>query len=199
MQTLGQNGFGTTGVTSFQNGQQYLDPWCIQGTLFIPVLPTYSNNLAGSASITGQYYVGQGCSFVGYTRDQDNSFFNLSGHTFNGQNFFERKLANQFGGYLQGQYWFTNQWFMNAAWGFNKNYGFNQRLYAAVNDQTKSWEEVDITLWYRPVEALKFGLNYAYERTDFLQNTTSCWASKRSHERGSIASPRIRRLHVLLS
>ncbi len=32
----------------------------VQGTLFIPVLPTYSNNLAGSASLTAQYFIGQG-------------------------------------------------------------------------------------------------------------------------------------------
>ena len=30
---------------------------------------------------------------------------------------------------------------------------------------------MDVTLWYRPIEALKFGLNYAYESTYFLQNT----------------------------
>ena len=24
-------------------------------------------------------------------------------------------------------------------------------------------------MWYRPIEALKFGLTYAYENTDFLQ------------------------------
>ena len=51
----------------------------VQGTLFIPVLPTYSNNLAGSASITAQYFIGQGVSFVGAGRDQDNSWFNFQG------------------------------------------------------------------------------------------------------------------------
>ena len=51
------------------NRPAYLDPWGVQGTLFIPVLPTYSNNLAGSAFVTAQYYVGQGVfSFLG---DQD--------------------------------------------------------------------------------------------------------------------------------
>ncbi len=37
------------------------------------------------------------------------------------------------------------------------------------NDQLKLWQEYNLTLWYRPVEALKFGLTYAYERSDFLQ------------------------------
>ena len=54
LNTFGQNAFGTTTADHFQNGQQYLDPWMVQGTLFIPVLPTYSNNLAGSASLTAQ-------------------------------------------------------------------------------------------------------------------------------------------------
>ena len=59
LNTFGQNAFGTTALSS-KASQQYLDPWCVQGTLFIPVLPTYSNNLAGSASLTAQYFIGQG-------------------------------------------------------------------------------------------------------------------------------------------
>ncbi len=183
--TFGQNGFGTSAVVT-QNGQQYLDPWAIQGTLFIPVLPTYSNNLAGSASITAQYYVGQGCSFLSMTRDQDNSWFNFSGINGSGQFLYNRVLMSQFGGYLQAQYWFSNQWFLNAAWAFNRNYNINGStsallagqagnsagyMYAAGAgaDQAKLWSEYDMTLWYRPIESLKFGLQYAYERTDFLQ------------------------------
>ena len=42
-------------------------------------------------------------------------------------------------------------------------------MYASQNDQVKLWNEFDLTLWYRPIEALKFGLQYSYERTDFLQ------------------------------
>ena len=43
-------------------------------------------------------------------------------------------------------------------------------MYASNNDQVKLWSEYALTLWYRPIEALKFGLQYSYERTDFLQN-----------------------------
>ena len=25
------------------------------------------------------------------------------------------------------------------------------------------WQEFDLTLWYRPIEAIKFGLQYSYE------------------------------------
>ena len=73
LNTFGQDQFGLTSTTVgavttgnlLQEHQQYLDPWMIQGTLFVPVLPTYSNNLAGSASITAQYYIGQGVSALG--------------------------------------------------------------------------------------------------------------------------------------
>ena len=184
--TFGQNAFGTTNVT--QNGQMYLDPWCVQGTLFIPVLPTYSNNLAGSASVTAQYFIGQGVSAWGGGRDQDNSWFNYEGiANINGANVFmyDRKLMNQYGGTFQGQYWFNNQWYLNAVWGFIRDYGINQGvsstlaragtansmgyMYASNSDQAKLWSEYNLTLWYRPVEALKFGLTYSFENTYFLQ------------------------------
>ncbi len=186
--TFGQNAFGTTttaGVGNlFQQNQQYLDPWCIQGTLFIPVIPTHTANLAGTASITAEYYIGQGVSFLGAARDQENSWLEFNGiNAITGNRLYNRRLTNQFGGYLQGQYWFTNQWYMTAIWAFNRNYGFSQSrdftavstgnpfgyVYAANADQVKLWSEYNLTLWYRPIEALKFGLTYAYERTDYLQ------------------------------
>ena len=123
-------------------------------------------------------------------------------------NFFERKLTNQFGGYLQGQYWFTNQWFLNAVWGMQRNYGFDRGQYASNNDQTKLAQQLNLTLWYRPIEALKFGLQYSYVRTDFVQNLNNPprlaaaglpQPNTRRHERGRSPSHRVRRLHVLLT
>ena len=181
--TFGENAFGSAPSVT-QRDQQYLDPWCIQGTLFLPVIPTYSANLAGTASLTAEYFIGQGVAFLGAGRDADATWFNFSGRR-NGLNVYDRKLTNQFGGYLQGQYWFTNQWYMTAIWAFTRNYGFSQEKdpqaigvnenykYATANDQTKLWSEYNLTLYYRPIEAVKFGLTYAYERTDFLQKATN--------------------------
>ena len=45
---------------------------------------------------------------------------------------YDRKLTQQYGGYLQGQYWFTNQWYMTAIWAFNRNFGFDQRPLATA-------------------------------------------------------------------
>jgi hypothetical protein len=152
--------------------QQYLDPWIVQGTLFVPVIPTSSANLAGTASVTAQWYVGQGLAAFGETRDADNSWFKFSG-----PGGYDRTLTKAFGGYFQGQYYFNNQWFMNVAWGMQKHYGINRDplAYATTGtatvpvDQTKTWWELDATLWYRPITAIKFGLQYAYSRTDWLQ------------------------------
>jgi len=185
--TWGQNLYagGLVAGTSGQTTQQYLDPWCLQGTLFIPVIPTHSANLAGTASLSAQWYIGRGCSFVGYTQDADNSWLDFRGVTGNGLFSYDRQLMNQFGGYLQGQYWFTNQWFVNVVWGMQRQYGIDTSIsgllagktatnpvgykYASNSDQMKLWNEIDIALFYRPIESMKFGLQYAYERCDYMQ------------------------------
>ena len=108
LNTFGQNAFGTAPV--LQKEQQYLDPWIVQGTLFIPVIPTHSANLAGTASLTAQWFIGQGVSFVGGVRDNENNWLEFSGRNpVTGNLFYTRRLMNQFGGYVQGQYYFTNQ------------------------------------------------------------------------------------------
>ena len=78
----------------------------------------------------------------------------------------------------------------------------------------KLWQEFDLTLWYRPIEALKFGLQYSYERTNFLQklNNPALGAADtaRSAQRtgqptagakniGRIAPHPVRRPNVLLT
>ena len=104
----------------------------MQGTLFIPVLPTYSANLAGTASMTAQWFIGQGVTFVGGGRDEDNSWFDFIRPLMRLGNFvYDRKLMQQFGGYFQGQYWFTNQWFMNARLGHEQGLRHRPRTVGA--------------------------------------------------------------------
>ena len=50
---------------SVQN--QYVNPWLAMGSLFIPVIPTQSANLAGTASILTQWWIGQGVEAFGFT------------------------------------------------------------------------------------------------------------------------------------
>lgn len=180
----------SAGFQFAQRDDQYLDPWVVQATVFIPVIPTRTPNLAGTASITAQFYVGAGLSAFGMARDQDNSYFVYRGvgpfqdpqtgavaRAF----LYERVLTKAYGGYIQAQYYFTNQWYLTYAYGFQKTFDLNNDtcatapggyFYATTQDQTLMTQEHAIALYYRPITALKFGLQYSYMRTDWLQITT---------------------------
>ena len=150
----------------------YVSPWCVMGTLFIPVLPTHSANLAGTASILAQFWIGQGVNAFGFTGDQTNVF------KYENWDDWSVQLLKRWGGFVEGQYYFTNQWYMNVAYALSKTYGvdqsyvsngfgtFQQYAYNNVNGQFATQQEINATLWYRPVQALKFGLQYS-----FLQDT----------------------------
>ncbi len=185
--TFGQNNF--TAQAAVQTDHQYLNPWMLQGTLFLPVLPTHSQNLKGTASVSAQYYIGAGLEAFGEAPAAGNSFFRFRGLAPGAVPFFALDLTRRFGGYLQGQYYFTNEWFVNLAWGFSKAYGiprgregalaaFNGGtspgfVYASNLDLYNMNQEIAGTLWCRPLTALKFGLQYAYSRTDWLQKLSS--------------------------
>jgi hypothetical protein len=153
-----------------QVNQQYLNNWCVQGTLFIPIIPTSTKNLAGTAALTVQAYMGQGLAFIG-----NNTGFNSYAvwvESFDGD-YRERKLVKNWGGYVQANYYFTNQWFMNVAAGLGCNYGLDgwaAQQDGAVGNQVHQWWEADINLYYRPITAFKFGLGYAYTRADYYRN-----------------------------
>ena len=58
----------------------YVNPWLLMGSLFIPVVPTHSANLAGTASILTQWWIGQGVEAFGFAGVGGNQY----------------KLSNQF-------------------------------------------------------------------------------------------------------
>jgi hypothetical protein len=153
----------------------YVSPWCVMGTLFIPVLPTHSANLAGTASILAQFWIGQGVDAFGFTGDQTNVFkFDAGNPLANG--LWDVQLLKRWGGFVQAQYYFTNQWYANVAYSLSKTYGVDQSLissagvtfqefaFNAVNAQFQTQQQICATLWYRPVQALKFGLQYSFLR-----------------------------------
>ena len=143
--TFGQNNFGAlTNGLLIQRNTQTLTPWAVQGTLFIPVLVTHTDNLAGTASVTIQGQIGQGFSFFGNGADADNSFFRYDSPTFvgipgfntpggntgPGVNYvqvlnYRRHLTQKYGGYIQAQYYFTNLWYADVIYGFDKAFGVN--------------------------------------------------------------------------
>jgi hypothetical protein len=180
--TWGQDQFGA--VFARQTNQQYLNPWMVQGSLFIPLIPTYSANLAGTASISTQWYVGEGLDAFGEAIANNATYLiNTNPLLFE----YDRQLVKRYGGFVQGQYYFTNQWFLNAVWGMSKAFDVPQdrdhALETLVNpagykialpaDLYKFWQEFNLTLWYRPITALKFGLQYSYAKTDWFQKTGS--------------------------
>jgi hypothetical protein len=154
--------------------QKYTDNWCLQGTVLIPVIPTTTKSLAGTCMLSAQAYFGQGLDFIG--NDIFNSFISTTGvlQIVPGVVFpvaFERQLAKTVGGYVQANYYFNNQWFMNAAIGWATVYGINgydaggDQIFRAIsgfnglsNRQAHQWWELDINLYYRPVKAFTFGL-----------------------------------------
>jgi hypothetical protein len=183
--TIGQNqlvGLTTTGAFAYQQrDQQNLDNWIVMGSLFIPVIPTYSANLAGTASLSTQWYVGQGLTVFGEgigTQSME-VFQSRIGNVLS----YDRVLVPRYGGFIQGQYYFTNQWFVNLNWGMSKAFPLPQsrsavavtaqnlegRDIAFASDMYKLWQQYNLTLWYRPIQSLKFGVQYSYVRTDWLQ------------------------------
>jgi len=166
---FGQDGFTTVSLS--QGNQQYLNPWVVDSSFFIPILTTNSANLANTLSLLTHWYVGQGLDLEKEAQAANSSYltFNtLSGGTRVG----DRELARQFGGFVQLQYYFTNQWFANVLWGMNRVYGVDQDQWMGTTtgaDPAKMHQHYYATLWYRPIQALKFGLEYTYARTDYFQ------------------------------
>jgi hypothetical protein len=168
-------------AAAFNVNNQTFNPWMAMGSFFIPVIPTQTANLAGTASILTQWWIGQGVEVFGFAGVGGNLFqWNTN---MGGQQWYDAQLLKKFGGFVQGQYYFNNQWFMNAVYGVSKAYGVNrsQALFGArafgVNNmewalsanEAQTIQQAALTLWYRPIQAIKFGLQYEYATATFFQ------------------------------
>jgi hypothetical protein len=165
----------------------------VQGSMFIPLIPTTSANLAGTASILTQWSVGEGQGFVLGTWLTDDAFYQAQKLNAAGTAAltYEKILTSSFTGFVQGQYYFNNEWFLTGVWGYMRNFGLgfdrltpggNFRVAMASNpltagnnagsgDMTKYSNQLTGTLWYQPIKAIKFGLSYAYTRDVYFQKT----------------------------
>lgn len=115
MRTWGNNAYGGVLPTVMTNHQN-MDPWLVMASAFVPVIPTQSANLAGTASILAQWWVGSGVDAFGFTGSQN--FFRFNNSRGAG-NQYDVVLQKRFGGQVQGQYYFNNQWFITAAYGMS--------------------------------------------------------------------------------
>lgn len=187
--TFGQAGYGT--VTLVQDGVT-LTPWKVQASMFIPILPTKTEDLKNTASIQVQFYVGEGLRAFGNDfLGGNNSYFmfdslqNIGG--FVNVPVYDRKLMRRYGGYIQGQYYFNNQWYVSYLYGFSKAYGVNRDrnplLVTATNpdgyefatggDPIKFIQEHNVSLFFRPNANFKFGLSYVYLNQNWFQTNGS--------------------------
>jgi hypothetical protein len=158
---------------------EYQDPWMLQGNLFLPVIPTHSANLAGTASLQTTWWIGQGVEAFGMSTF-GSQVFRWRGMDALGRQIYEVDLTSRWGGQVQAQYYFSNQWFLTGAWGFSRAFGLgafqtdsnnpNNRRNAFAADMVNYHQEYNLCLWYRPIQAFKFGLQYAYNRTNWIQN-----------------------------
>jgi hypothetical protein len=165
---------------------QYVNPFLLNATLFIPVLPTYSANVAGTASILANWWIGQGVEAFGFGGNTSQVFSQI-GQT----GFFDVELLKRYGGFVQGQYYFNNEWFVTAAWAMTKAYGVSQdlgqiggRATAFAADQFRFQQQVDLCLWYRPIQAIKFGLQYSFGQTYWFQRLGAGAAGVNARDHG---------------
>ena len=169
------------------------------GSLFIPVIPTHSANLAGTASILTQWWIGQGVESFGFTGVGSNLYkLDKSILYPNGVNVFtyEGELLKKFGGFVEGQYYFNNQWFLNAVYGVSKAYNVSRAKFFQVNgingvngmewgtgDNAQTIQQAAVTLWYRPIQAIKFGLQYEYAAAHYFQEDHPDWCEQKQFRR----------------
>jgi hypothetical protein len=111
--------------------------------------------------------------------------YRFAGWNVAGQPVYDCNLRQRFGGQVMGQYYFTNQWYTTIAWGFTRTFGDGAfetdpfapngkaNAFVGSNNAVDYHQEVGIALWYRPIQAFKFGLQYAYARTNYYQNLIS--------------------------
>ncbi|MFP3868724.1 MAG: hypothetical protein ACLFUU_11290, partial [Desulfobacteraceae bacterium] len=97
---------------------------------------------------------------------------------------YDREAQRRWGGFAQLTYYFTNQWFLNAVYGINRAFdisnetdpnapgGYKFATVSPFGDPVEMNQHYYLCLYYRPIQALKFGLEYTYVRTDYYQYTT---------------------------
>ena len=103
---------------------------------------------------------------------QNNSSYLIFNNVVGGVRMGERQEAQQFGGLVQLQYYLTNQWYVNFIAGMQHVYGVDRDRWmgpTTAADPARYNEHCYATLWYRPIQALKFAVEYGYARTGYFQ------------------------------
>jgi hypothetical protein len=194
--TFGGNNFGNITIPGAGNrlrlnvpNQRYHDHWLFLIENFVPIIPTNTKSLAGTMSFAHQWWVGQGVSAWRLDlpgSDRYYRFASLAGANLN----YDLTFIKRFGGWAQLQYYWTNEIFTNVNAGFMQAFDYKNYVDAALQgsgllnnlgyvygnpvgyDPIRSAWRLSVTQWYRPVSAVKFGLQYAYMRANYFQTQT---------------------------
>ncbi len=168
---------GATATGFYAN--TYVNPFLLMGSLFIPIIPTHTDNLAGTMHMIVQPWLGADVNAFGFTGDSTNVFKYSNNVLGDNRLRFDAEGLERWGILGELQYYFTNQWYLNTAYGFSKVVNFNsgwQDYYTntttGIGGQVTAQEEVDATLWWRPIAALKFGIQYSYVHSQYAADTT---------------------------
>ena len=156
----------------------YVSPWMFQGSLFIPIIPTHSDNLAGTAHLMVQPWIGRAWVPLGLPGiPPTSSSFPV---TLMGSRSLTRKRWIVWGTGAEAQYYFTNQWYLNAAYGvtavfnFNEANQFDKGLRTVFPTGTDTTDEGHAAggrhAVVSPIKALKFGLQYSYVHAQYLSD-----------------------------
>ncbi len=190
-QTWGQINFQAPGVAMNVNQSQYQNHWLVLIENFTPIIPTTTKSLAGTLGLGHQWWIGQGVSAWRLDLPGSDRFYTFRGFEAVPGNFnYNLNFVKRYGGHAQLQYYWTEEIYTNINFGFQKAWGINQQrdafLAAAMAgnpagfvyanplgyDTIVSAWRAGVTQWYRPIPAVKFGLQYTYMRTNYFQNTT---------------------------
>ena len=84
------------GATDGIYANTYVDPWLVMGSLFIPVIPTHTANLAGTGTYLRPFWVGQGVEAFGFTGDSTN-VFKFNNNIFGDNPLFDPEVLKRWG------------------------------------------------------------------------------------------------------
>jgi hypothetical protein len=189
--TFGQNGFVTFNApNNVVVKNVYTDHWLFLVENVTPIVPTTSKSLAGTLTLADQFWIGKGVSPWRLDLPGNDRYLNFSSPTNNGAQLeYNLNFIQRYGGWVQLQYYWTDQIFTNINGGFEQAMGFSgnglssylNNLYRGTQpgftylngtgvDPVKSSWRVGVTQWYQPIAAVKFALQYQYLRTQYFQN-----------------------------
>jgi hypothetical protein len=187
--TMGPSNYINQNSNFNVNNANYQDHWLFLIENFTPIIPTTTKSLAGTLGLAHQWWIGNGVSAWRLDLPGSDRYYQFNGNNAAGLASYDQKFIKRFGGWAQLQYYFTEAIYTNVNFGFEKAFGFspgsdanlvnaafNPKGFAYGNpngmDPFKSAWRVSATQWYRPISAVKFGLQYSYTRTNYFQRTS---------------------------